>query len=231
MLRSNTNRLIDSLPPTYRESLLARLEPVPLYVPASLYRPGETPRYAHFITAGATSIVVFMKDGRGVELGLIGNEGLVEGVHLLGSAQVPTTGFLQVEGAALRMPFGDLQKEYRHSEILRSRVLEYGQAQILIGNQLAGCNRLHEVEERLARWLLTVADRLGDTRFYLTQDFLAQMMGSQRSTVTLTAGSFQRSGLIEYRRGDIRILDREGLENVACECYPIVRDLIVNLYK
>ena len=100
----------------------------------------------------------------------------------------------------------------------------------LIVNQLAACNRLHEIEERLARWLLMVSDRMASDKFYLTQEFLAEMIGAQRSTVTLAAGSLQRSGLIEYRRGHIHILDRERMESVACECYPIVRDLAANLY-
>jgi CRP-like cAMP-binding protein len=230
MSSTESNRLIDSLPPTYRAELLKRMERVSLYVPTSLYRPGETPKFAHFMLSGATSIVVFMENGSGVEVGFISNEGLVETLQLLGPSQAPTTGFLQVDGTALRMPFSELRKEFLKSDILRNRILEYSQVQALIANQLTGCNRLHEVEERLARWLLTVADRLGKESFILTQDFLAQMIGTQRTTVTLAAGSLQRSGLIQYRRGDIHIIDREGLQHAACECYPIVRDLVIHLY-
>jgi CRP-like cAMP-binding protein len=121
------------------------------------------------------------------------------------------------------MTFRELQQEFQMSDLLGGRILDLCQTQTLVSYQLAGCNRLHEVEERLALWLLTVADRLGDLRFTLTQDFLAQMIGAQRTTVTLAAGSLQRSGLIEYRRGNIHIVDRERLESAACECYPIGR--------
>jgi CRP-like cAMP-binding protein len=230
LIQAMSNRLLDSLPADYRRSLLSRMEQVALPIPTTLYRPNTLPKYAHFMTSGVTSIVTFMEDGNGVEVGLVGCEGLVEGFHLLGAAAVPTTGFVQVEGTALRLPFAELQHEFLVSEALRSRVLQFVQAQGLILGQIAACNRLHEVEERLARWLLMVQDRLGQNKFYLTQEFLAEMMGARRTTVTLAAGSLQRSGMIEYRRGHIHILDRESLESAACECYPLVRDLIPKLY-
>ena len=221
---------LDMLPADYRPSLLARMKEVALPIPTNIYRRGDVPQYAHFMTSGITSIVTFMENGSGVEVGLIGSESLVEGFHLLGSANVPTTGMVQVEGAALRIPFEELQKEFNRFEPLRFRVLQAVQSQALIVNQLAACNRLHEVEERLARWLLMVSDRLGKSEFYLTQEFLAEMIGAGRTTVTMVAGSLQRSGLVVYSRGHIQILDRERLESAACECYPIVRDLISNLY-
>ena len=218
------------LPADYRSSLLARMEEVALPIPTNLYRAGEIPKYAHFMTSGITSIVTFMENGSGVEVGLIGSEGVVEAFHLLGSSNVPTSGMVQVEGSALRISFTDLQKEFIRFEPLRFCVLQAVQGQALIVNQLAACNRLHEVEERLARWLLMVSDRLGNSEFSLTQEFLAEMIGAGRTTVTMAAGSLQRSGLIEYSRGRIHILNRERMENAACECYPIVRDLNSNLY-
>jgi CRP-like cAMP-binding protein len=226
-----SNRMLDQLPAPYKASLMARMEAVVLPVPTSIYRPGEAPKYGHFMTSGMTSVVTFMEDGNGVEVGLIGREGLVEGMHLLGSGLLPTTGFIQVDGTALRMPFAELEREFHSSEALRKLILSEVQGQNLVLGQIAACNRLHELEERLARWLLMVSDRLEDDHFVLTQEFLAEMIGARRTTVTLAAGSLQRSGLIEYRRGHIKILDREGLESAACECYPIVRDLIGNLYK
>lgn len=218
------------LPADYRSSLLARMEEVALPIPTNIYRAGEVPKYAHFMTSGITSIVTFMENGSGVEVGLIGSEGVVEAFHLLGSSNVPTTGMVQVEGAALRIPFAEFRKEFIRFEPLRFCVLQAVQGQALIVNQLAACNRLHEVEERLARWLLMVSDRIGKSEFNLTQEFLAEMIGAGRTTVTMAAGSLQRSGLIEYSRGHIHILDRERMESAACECYPIVRDLISNLY-
>ena len=230
MTERRSNRLLESLPAAYRSSLLDRMEEIALPIPTNLCRPCEVPKYAHFMTSGITSVVTFMENGSGVEVGLIGSEGLVEAFHLLGPASVPTTAFIQVEGTALRMSFADLNKEFLSNELLRSLILRNAQGQGLIVNQLAACNRLHEIEERLARWLLMVSDRMASDKFYLTQEFLAEMIGAQRSTVTLAAGSLQRSGLIEYRRGHIHILDRERMESVACECYPIVRDLAANLY-
>jgi CRP-like cAMP-binding protein len=225
------NLLLNQLPNDYRHALIARMEEVTLPTPEMIYRPGEIPKYGHFMTGGVTSVVTFMEDGNGVEVGLVGCEGLVEGMHLLGAGRLSTTGFVQVDGTALRMHFADLKREFHSSEILRNLILAGVQAQALVLGQLAACNRLHELEERLARWLLMVSDRLGTDHFVLTQEFLAEMIGARRTTVTLAAGSLQRSGLIEYRRGHISILDRDGLERAACECYPIVRDVIGKLYQ
>ena len=207
------------------------MEEVHLPVPTTLYHPGTTPKFAHFMTSGMVSIVTFMKDGHGVEVGLVGSESLVEAFHLLGSAEMPTTGFLQVEGWALRLPYSDLVREFGENKLMRSLILKSVQVHGLVVQQLAACNRLHEVEERMSRWLLTVSNRLGTPDFAITQEFLAQMIGTQRTTVTLAAGNLQRSGLIEYRRGRMTLLDRERLESAACECYPIVRDLMLNMYK
>jgi CRP-like cAMP-binding protein len=224
------NLIIDSLPEPLRSSLLARLEPVFLPVGTSLSSPGQTPAFAHFMTSGLASVVTFMSDGSGAEVGLVGLEGLVEAIHLLGPALAPTTAFIQSEGTALRMPFAELQQLLFQDDHLSRRVLECVQGQGFVLSQLAACHGLHEIEERLARWLLMVQDRLGTNRFDLTQEFLAEMLGARRTSVTLAAGTLQRSGLISYSRGRIHIVNREGLQSVACECYPIVRDLIAGLY-
>ena len=191
-----------------------------------MIRPGELPEYAHFMTSGITSVVTYMQDGRVAEVGLIGKEGMVEAVHLLGPANSPTTAFVQVAGSALRIPFEEIQKEAFASGPLLRAILEFIQRHNFALTQIAACNGLHEIEERLARWLLMVQDRVESSKFDLTQEFLASMLGSRRTSVTLAAGSLQKSGLIEYRRGHINILDSEGLQNAACECYPIVRDLV-----
>ncbi|HEY0796333.1 MAG TPA: Crp/Fnr family transcriptional regulator [Acidisarcina sp.] len=226
-----SNLLIEALPPDYRDDLLARMEPISAPVDTVLYAASERPPYVHFMTSGIASVVTFMADGSGTEVGLMGRESLVEGYHLLGPATVHTTGFVQLGGTALRIPFAELHKDFLTYEPLRNLILESVQAQGLILNQLAACNRLHEVEERLARWLLMVRDRLGTNQFYLTQEFLGEMLSARRTTVTLAAGTLQRSGLIEYRRGNIKLLDTEGLESAACECYPLVRGLAGGLYQ
>lgn len=207
-----------------RKMLLARMTAIPMPVGKIVLRSGEKPEFAHFMTSGITSVVTFMKDGGGAEVGLIGREGMVEAMHLLGPAPSPYTAFVQIEGTALRIPYREIQKEPFASALLRP-ILEFVQRHSFILSQLAACNGLHEIEERLARWLLMVQDRIEATQFELTQEFLAEMLGTRRTSVTLAAGSLQRSGLIEYRRGRIQIVDREKLQSFACECYPVVRDL------
>jgi CRP-like cAMP-binding protein len=229
-----SNLLIEKLPGEYREHLYSRLEPVSLPAGTTLYEPEIVPDYAHFMTSGMTSMVAFMSDGTGAEVGIVGSEGIVEGFHVLSPASVQTVqtrGFVQVAGTALRMRFTELRREFLTVEPLRSLVLGYVQSQASLLAQLAACNRLHEVEERLARWLLMVHDRIGNEVLPLTQEFLAQMLGTRRSSVTLAASSLQRGGLIEYHRGQVRVLDRELLEEAACECYPVTRKLFTSLYK
>jgi len=190
-----------------------------------LYRTGEQPEFAHFMTSGIASVVTFMANGSGVEVGLIGKEGLVEAVNLLGPASPPTTAFIQVEGTALRMRFAELRKKFQAAGPLQSRILEFVQRNGYILSQLAACNGKHEIEERLSRWLLMVQDRVESDHFYLTQEFLAEMLGIRRTSVSATAASLQKNGLIKYRRGNIRIVDRARLQAAACECYPIVQNL------
>jgi CRP-like cAMP-binding protein len=225
-----SNQIINALPAELKASLLARLQPVDLPVGTVLTSPGQVPAFAHFMTSGIASVVTFMSDGIGAEVGVIGREGLVEAIHLLGPATAPTTAFIQVEGTALRMPFDDLQQLFVAHSPISQRILECVQGQGFILSQLAACHGLHEIEERLARWLLMVRDRLESDRFELTQEFLAEMLGARRTSVTLAAGTLQRSGLIKYSRGHIHVIDGEGLENAACECYPIVRNLVSRLY-
>jgi CRP-like cAMP-binding protein len=225
-----TNLIIESLPAPLKASLLASLQPVTLPIGTVLSSPGEQPKYAHFMTSGIASVVTFMANGAGAEVGLIGREGLVEGINLLGPAASPTTAFIQSAGTALRMPFTELKERFLTPGPLLQRILECVQSHGFVLSQLAACHGLHEIEERLARWLLMVRDRLESERFDLTQEFLAEMLGARRTSVTLAAGTLQRSGLIEYHRGHIHIINCEGLESAACECYPIVRDLVSKLY-
>ena len=226
-----SNLIINALPAGLKSSLLAQLQPVNLAVGTVLTSPGQIPAFAHFMTSGIASVVTFMSDGIGAEVGVIGREGLVEAIHLLGPATAPTTAFIQVEASALRMPFAELHELFVAHSAISQRILECVQGQGFILSQLAACHGLHEIEERLARWLLMVRDRLGSDRFDLTQEFLAEMLGARRTSVTLAAGMLQRSGLIKYSRGHIQVLDGEGLENAACECYPIVRNLVSGLYS
>lgn len=220
-----SNRVLDALPAAYREELLTRLERIALPSTTLLYLPRETPRYAHFLISGVASQIALMEDGRALELGIVGSEGLVETTHLLGPAGVMSEGLMQVGGTALRMPFGQLRHEFLSVEPLRRLLLEQVKEQTVIGNQLAACNYFHSVRERLTRWLLMIQDRVHSAAFHVTQAFLAETLGVQRPTVTLVAGELQRSGLIMYSRGEVRICNRAGLEKAACECYRIIAAL------
>jgi CRP-like cAMP-binding protein len=197
----------------------------------SLYEPRDPPQFAHFLTSGIASIVTTMGDGSTSEVGTLGREGVPQALHLLGELRVPTKCFMQISGTGLRVEFGVLQRLFHADEDLRRIFLAYTQYQSLMLGQIAGCNRLHDVTGRLARWLLMIQDRTGNTLLKLTQEFLAEMIGSQRTTVSEVAGGFQDRGLIEYARGSIKILDRIGLEKASCECYPTTRNLLADVYK
>ncbi len=226
-----TNRLLDCLPREEASKLLKFLQPVPLPLKTVMFEAGQTPRYVYFLTSGLSSIVTVMDGGEAVEVGLTGRKGLPQATHLLGPERGDTRAFMQMAGTGLRMEFERFAQEFRHNPDLNTAVLRYVQSESLVMGQLAACNRLHEMEERLARWLLVVADRTGELKMELTQEFLGEMLGARRSSVTIAAGALQRSGLIDYRRGHIEILDRERLEDAACQCYPTTRRLFDNLYR
>ncbi len=230
MLGQPTNLLLGALPSTYRASLLARMRTVTLAPREILYEADETPKYAHFLTSGVASIVSSMSTGASTEVGLWGREGMVESFHVLGSAPIPNRCIVQMESTALRIPFKELHKEFMDSLELRECILQCVQSQSAILGQLAACNRLHEAEERLARWLLMVRDRTEQEVFSLTQEFLAIMLGARRTTVTAAAGTLQKKGLIRYSRGRIHLVDPVGLESVACECYGTTRELYSKYY-
>ena len=219
-----SNVILNSLPAQgngFRSSLTAVSLPVGMVI----YEAHQVPKFAHFLTSGIASVVTTMKDGGSVETGMWASEGVAECMHLSGSDRVPNRCFMQMGGTALRMPFADLESEFETLQPLREAIQHSIQKQALILGQLVACNRLHEVEERLARWLLMLEDRVHDNEFHITQEFLAEMLGSRRTTVTMAAGALQRIGLIEYQRGRVHILDRERLESAACECYPVIRRL------
>jgi CRP-like cAMP-binding protein len=211
--------------------LLAHCVEVDLPLRKSLYEPDNVPRYAYFLTSGIASVVTVVEDGGTAEVGLIGREGVIGSFHVLGPARVPTSCFIQLAGTGLRLPFPELVSAFRQNEEIRDRLLEFVQEQAVSLSQLAGRNRLHENEERLSRWLLMAQDRTQSDVLNFTQEFLAMMLGARRTTVTVIAGVLQRSGLIEYQRGRVRIINRENLEAAACDCYQVTKELYANLYR
>lgn len=162
---------------------------------------------------------------------MVGPEGFAGAMHLLGPASPNTRCMMQMAGRGYRLPFGDLKQQFDENGEIRTRILELVQGLTVTLAQVAACNKLHDAEERLARWLLMAQDRVGTDTLVLTQEFIAEMLGTRRSTVALVAGSLQRSGLIEYHRGTVKILSRSGLEETACECYGVIRKSLASLYQ
>ena len=203
---------------------------VPLPIRTPIFEPSVETKYTYFITSGIASVVADLEEGSAVEVGLLGREGLPGSIRLLGGQEGTNRCFMQVGGSGLRIAYRELVQQYRSNPELHARILQHVQYEALTLAQLSACNRLHEVEERLARWLLMVSDRVEDDVLNLTQEFIGEMLGTRRSSVTVSAGALQRAGLIEYRRGRVSILDRKSLEDAACQCYPMMRRFQKNLY-
>ena len=216
------NHLLEALAVTEREALMAHLRPAHLIVKTVLFDPGQPIQYVHFPVDGVISLVTPLADGNIVEVATIGNEGLV-GVPLVPGGSLAVRAISQVGGRTLRMEAGQFLKELERLSGFRALVQKYVQALFGQISQAAACNRLHSNEERLSRWLLMSHDRVGTDTFPITHEFLGQMLGSRRATVTLSAGLLQSAGLIRYHRGRVTIVDREGLESVSCECYGIIK--------
>lgn len=216
------NQLIQGLPRKLRERLLARCERVDLVFGEILCEANEPFGHAYFPLTGFISLVATVDDHEPLEMGLIGNEGMLGATITLGVDVVPLRGVVQGAGSALRMSAARFRAELRDStDLLRviNRYLYVLMAQL---SQTAACTRFHDVPARLARWLLMTHDRAHGDHFYLTHTFLADMLGVRRSGITIAAGDLQRRELISYTRGQITILDRRGLEAASCECYDAV---------
>ncbi|MDP9475804.1 MAG: Crp/Fnr family transcriptional regulator [Actinomycetota bacterium] len=185
---------------------------------------GEPIGHVWFPVDSVCSVVATMEDGQVVEVGTIGNEGMVGLPVFLGRESVPLDTFCQVPGEAVRMRSEVLRTEVGPGDKLHGLLQRYTEATFVFAAQSSACNRLHSVGQRCARWLLHTHDRVGGDEFPLTQGFLAQMLGVRRASVSGVAGDFQRAGLISYSRGTIRVLDRIGLEGRSCECYRVIRE-------
>ncbi len=218
------NRLLAALAPEDRAALAPHLEPVALGVGQVLAGPGEAFAHVYFPETAVLSVIARMADGAGVEVGTVGNEGLAGVSVLLDTEASPNETLAQIPGAALRVPAAAFTAAVDARPGLRRLLHRYAQAYLTQVAQGAACNRLHGIEARCARWLLMTHDRVGGAdAFPLTQEFLAIMLGVRRAGVTVAAGALQDAGLIRYRRGGIRVLDRAGLGAAACECYGVVR--------
>jgi len=217
------NDILLDLPLKERDLLLAKLEFVRLKIHHLLHEAGDTLKSAYFCNSGMVSILSVFPDGKSVEVGLVGKEGFVGLPLIAGFHTTPTRAVAQIEATAFRMDAEGLTTLLPQCPELQRRLQQFSQLMAMQATQIAACNRLHEVNERLARWLLMTADRIGSNSVPLTQEFLAQMLGTRRSSVTVAAGMLQQAGLISYSRGDLRIADRPKLEEAACDCYGIMQ--------
>lgn len=216
------NRVLAALPKEEINRLAPHLSPISLRVRDQLL--DGTNKYAYFVEDGLASVVLPMRDGSTVEVGVIGRDGVVGLPILLGTSTMPGETFIQVAGNGFRIEAKRLKDSFERAGELRRYLEKYLFANLVQSAQNAACNRLHNISERLARWLLTCHDRIEADRMPLTHEFLASMLGTPRTTVTLAAGTLQQAGLIAYTRGHVTIKDRAGLEEAACECYAIVHD-------
>ncbi len=213
------NKLLLGLPNQESRAIFPHLEFERLRISDLLNEIGQPIKYAYFMNSGLASILTVMADGKSVEVGLAGKEGFVGIPLLAGFASSPTRVIIQIEGSAFRMRATRLIDLLRTCPKFERRLQQFSQIVTLQATQVAACNRLHEVDERLARWLLMSQDRIGSPLVPLTQEFLAHMLGTRRSSVTVAAGTLQKAGLITYARGHVNIVNRDGLEDAACECY------------
>jgi CRP-like cAMP-binding protein len=188
----------------------------------SLHQPHRTVKFAHFPNEGLISLVVELKDGKSVEAGLLGKDGASGMPAALGLSRSPLREIVQIAGSGFRMKISTLREILLSAPQIQGILGRYAAGLAMQVAQTAACNRLHRVEERLARWLLIAQDRLESGSVPITHDFLATMLGTDRPSVSLAAGVLQRQEAIVYMRGSVKILNRKKLEQLACECYAVV---------
>lgn len=217
------NRLLAALPNEEYERLVPHLEEVSLALSQILFRPEDDIAYAYFPTDSIVSLLTDLSDGSGMEVGLVGREGLVGISAILGGSETKVA-TVQAEGNAFKIRVDALREEFGRGGALQNGLLRYTHALMTQISQSVVCNARHPLPGRLARWLLMYHDRLGRDEFELTHEFMAHMLGVRRSGVSDVANELQRMGFISYRRGHVRIIDRKGLEEFACECYPVVKE-------
>src|SRR5271165_4291643 len=217
----HNNRLLALLTDADYERLRPHLRAVPLEYRKSLYEAGKSIEFVWFIETGVGSLVNTMANGDAAEVGTIGNEGMVGLPLLFGDRQAPTSVYVQVPGAGLRMSAMVFERELAQSASMRTVMLHYAHAFFNQVSQSAACNQYHSLRQRCCRWLLMTHDRMDSDQFLLTQEFLAMMLGVQRTGVSAAAGALQRAGFIRYKRGKVTIIDRHGLMKRSCECYGV----------
>jgi len=222
-----TNRILAALPKSSHDWLQS-LEPVTLQQGMVLYEPDEAIEHVYFLNSALVSIISMNSEGSTVEIGLVGNEVIV-GVPVILGGITPYRAVVQVGGDAFRGSGQAIYSEVRRNPFLRDLLLKYTNTFLIQVAQSSICNCYHTLQERLCRWLLVARDAVGSDLLFITHDVIARLLGTRRASVTVAAGLMQRAGLIRMNRGQINILDPNGLEAMACECYGILRDHVRQL--
>jgi CRP-like cAMP-binding protein len=218
------NKLLAVLPSEEYGHILPLLELTSFSFGETLYESSERPGYAYFPITSVVSLIYTMKDGASVEMGMVGNEGLI-GISLLtGGETSPNRAIAQHAGGALRMSATAFREEFKRNGLFQRMLLLYLQALLTQISQRAVCNGLHSIEQRLACWLLMTHDRVGSKKLQVTQESISNLLGVRREGVNLSSGFLRNKGIIACTRGFITILDRAGLEAIACECYSVIKE-------
>ncbi len=223
------NRLLASLVAPEIKLLTPYLSPVMLNTGQTLHEAGGMVETVYFIESGLCSLVASMEAGNTIEVGIIGRDGFVGTAVILDTGRAANRAYIQIPGHGFSIKANVLRQLSEESADLRSWLLRGVQGLLVQTAQTAACNRVHELEERLARWLLMCHERMQVDNFPITHEFLGMMLGTRRTSVTVAAGMLQRAGLIAYSRGCVKIENREGLKDAACECYQVVHDEYVRL--
>jgi CRP-like cAMP-binding protein len=227
--RKTTNRLLKALSSADFAELRDDLHPVALPKKQVIYEVGAPLDQIYFIEEGLASVLTMMEDGASSEVGMVGPEGLIGVSALLGGKVSAQHIVIQLPGTAHRIAAAACKAVFERNARVRHVLLRFVEDLLNLSSQTAACNRLHQVEQRTARWLLMSSDRTDSNILRLTQEFLAAMLGVRRSGISEAAAELQRSGLIRYRRGEITIVDRPGLEKTACECYRLDKQRVERL--
>lgn len=217
------NKILAALPHEEYERLLRNLEPVHLAQSKILSEAGDVIKHAYFLLNGVVSLLSTTEDGETIEAAMLGSEGMIGIPVILRGVVTPYRTITQIAANAMRIKADVLQNEFARSTYLQDLLLKYTHSLLAQVSQSATCNHFHKVEKRLCRWLLAMRDRVQADRFHLTQEFISDMLGAPRSSVTIAALKLQDAGIIQYRRGKITILNQRRLEAAACGCYRIVK--------
>ncbi|QQS34457.1 MAG: Crp/Fnr family transcriptional regulator [Acidobacteriota bacterium] len=218
------NHLLSALPDEDFDRINSNLETVSLELGEALYESGDRMTHIYFPTTAIISLLYIMENGGTAEIGITGNNGLVGVALFMGGDTTSNRAVVQSAGKAVRMTADALRTEFKLGGVFQDVLLRYTQALLTQISQTAVCNRLHTVEQQLCRWLLINHDQLPADTLVMTHELIANMLGVRHEGVSIAAGNLQKLGLIEYARGAVHILDREGLEKVCCECYKVVSD-------